>query len=151
MAISGSLQAASRDTALLRLASSLAPECMEITLYDGIGDLPLFNPDLDTAALSSLVEFRARLDESDGVLIASPEHAHGVPGVLKNALDWIIETKEIANKPIAILNASPRTMLAQKNLTEILTAMDGRIVPEASIIVPLASDNLNETKNHFEP
>ena len=145
LAISGSLRLTSSNTALLRAAARLAPERVEITLSDDIGDLPHFNPDLEGMEPPSVIDFRAQLQVSDGVLISSPEYAHGVPGVLKNALDWIVGSGELVDKPVALLNASPRSKYAQASLTETITVMSGRIVAEASITVPLQGRNLDET------
>ena len=90
LAISGSLRRVSSNSTLLRAATLLAPEGMEITLFEGLGGLPHFNPDLEGTEPPSVPDFRARLQAADGVLICSPEYAHGVPGVLKNALDWVV-------------------------------------------------------------
>ena len=68
----------------------LAPEGVSMSYYDGLADLPPFNPDLEGAEDLAVLDFRRRLQESDAVLINSSEYAHGVPGVLKNALDWIV-------------------------------------------------------------
>ncbi len=143
LAISGSLRIASSNTALLRAASKLVPEGVEITVYDELGNLPLFNPDLEGTEPPSVTDFRARLRASDGVLIASPEYAHGVTGVIKNALDWVVGGEEFVNKPVALLNASPRATHAQASLTETITVMSARIVAEASITVPLLGKNLD--------
>ena len=138
LAISGSLRGASSNTQLLRALTALAPEGVEVSLYNGIGDLPHFNPDLDgEAAPGALTVFRAALAGADGVVFSSPEYAHGVPGVLKNALDWVVGSGEFYEKPVAIINASPRAVHALASLTETLTMMGARIVPEASIAVPL--------------
>jgi len=145
LAISGSLREASSNTQLLRAMAALAPEHVEIVLYGGIGALPHFNPDLDgEAAPASVVDFRTALGEADGVIISCPEYAHGVPGVLKNALDWIVGSGEFVEKPVALINASPRATHALASLTETLTMMAARIVPEASIAVPLPGRALPE-------
>lgn len=90
LAISGSLRAVSSNTAVLRAAAMLAPTGVNITIYSGLGDLPHFNPDIDVdPAPLAVASFREQLKESDGVLISSPEYAHGVPGSMKNALDWL--------------------------------------------------------------
>lgn len=143
LAISGSLRTASSNTAVLRAASKLAPEGVVITVYDGLGNLPLFNPDLEGAEPPSVTGFRACLRASDGVLIASPEYAHGVTGVIKNALDWVVGGEEFVNKPVALLNASPRATHAQAALTETITVMSAHIVAEASITVSLLGKNLD--------
>ncbi len=144
LAISGSLRAASSNTTLLRAAVTLAPESVEITVYHGLADLPHFNPDADgEAAPPPVIDFRCQLRASDGVLISSPEYAHGVPGVLKNALDWLVGSGEFVGKPVALIKASPRATHAQASLTETLTVMSAIIVTGASITVPLAGKNLD--------
>jgi len=144
MAISGSLRGNSSNTILLRAATKLAPEDMAITLYDGIGNLPHFNPDLTGSEPQSVIDFRAQLQASDGLLICSPEYAHGVPGVLKNALDWIVASGELVNKPVALLNASARSVYAIASLTETITVMMGQIVTDASLTMQLPTNNINE-------
>lgn len=138
LAISGSLRAASTNTALLRAAQRLAPAGLVITLYDGLGQLPVFNPDDDVdPALPAVGDFRRRLRESDGLLVACPEYAHGVPGGIKNALDWVVASGELVNKPTALLHASPRSEISRGALAEILVTMSARLVPEAAATVPL--------------
>jgi NAD(P)H-dependent FMN reductase len=81
-------------------------------------------------------------DEADAVLIASPEYAHGVTGVMKNALDWAVSMPTFPGKPVALLNTSPRAMHAPAMLREILQTMSARLVPEASIALPLQGSGL---------
>jgi chromate reductase, NAD(P)H dehydrogenase (quinone) len=142
LTISGSLRAASTNTTLLKAAAALAPEDVTLNLYDGLGDLPPFNPDLDKDPLHAAVaEFRFQLRRSAGVIFCSPEYAHGVPGILKNALDWVVASGELYKKPVAFFSASPRAEYAQASLIETLTVMSARVVPEASIVVPLVGKN----------
>jgi chromate reductase, NAD(P)H dehydrogenase (quinone) len=143
LAISGSLRKVSSNTALLQAAIALSPKNIEMRLYGGLGDLPHFNPDLEPTEPSSVTDLRNQLGWSDGLVISSPEYAHGIPGVLKNALDWLVSGEEFVGKPIALFNASPRAIHAQASLTEIVTTMAGRIVPEASITVSLLGKNLD--------
>ncbi|MBW4638176.1 MAG: NAD(P)H-dependent oxidoreductase [Gloeocapsa sp. UFS-A4-WI-NPMV-4B04] len=108
LAISGSLRASSSSTAILRAATALAPNNISISLYERLGELPHFNPELDNDNVPEPVRnWRSRLQECDGVLICTPEYAHGVPGVLKNALDWIVSSGEFMDKPTAVISASP--------------------------------------------
>jgi NAD(P)H-dependent FMN reductase len=143
LAISGSLRAVSSNTALLRAAALLAPAGVEIALYGGLGDLPHFNPDLESSEPPTVTALRARVRWADGLLIASPEYAHGVPGAMKNALDWLVGGDEFIRKPVALFNASPRASHAQASLAETITTMSGRIVAEASIAVLLLGRNLD--------
>ena len=146
LAISGSLRRVSSNTTLLRAACLLAPPNVSIELYEGLSDLPHFNPDLEADGIAppAVADLRARMQAADGVLICSPEYAHGVPGVLKNALDWLVGSGETLNKPFALLNASPRSTYAQAALAEILTTMAANVIAEASVAVPLGGTNLDE-------
>jgi chromate reductase len=143
-AISGSLRAGSSNTGLLHAMAALAPEGVEVVVYGGLADLPHFNPDLDPEAIRAVADFRSRLAAADGVLISSPEYAHGVAGVMKNALDWVVASGEFVDKPVALINASPRAHHAQEALTETLVVMTARMVPEASIALPLLGRKLPE-------
>jgi chromate reductase, NAD(P)H dehydrogenase (quinone) len=143
LAISGSLRQISSNTALLDAAIALAPENVEIKRYGGLGDLPHFNPDLEPTEPPSVTDLKRQIQWSDGLLISSPEYAHGVPGALKNALDWLVSGAEFVYKPVALLNASPRATHAQASLTEIITVMSGRLVSEASVALPLPGKNLD--------
>ena len=139
LAISGSLRAASTNTALLRLAARLSPAGATVELEQHLGDLPHFNPDLDDSAPEVVTAFRARIGAADGLLFCTPEYAHGLPGVLKNALDWLVSGAEFIDMPVAVLNASPRSTFADASLREILRTMSGHIVESASISLPLIS------------
>jgi chromate reductase, NAD(P)H dehydrogenase (quinone) len=143
LAISGSLRQVSSNTTLLHAAIALSPPDVEMRLYQGLGDLPHFNPDLEPTAPPAVTNLKQQLAWCDGLLISSPEYAHGVPGVLKNALDWLVSGFEFIDKPIALFNASPHATHAQAALTEIVTVMSGRIVPEACIAVPLPGTKLD--------
>jgi len=87
LAVSGSLRAVSSNTALLRAAIALSPPGVEIRLYGALRELPHFNPDLEANEPPAVTDLRAQVRWADGLLISSPEYAHGVPGVMKNALD----------------------------------------------------------------
>ena len=138
LAISGSLRARSSNTILLRALMRLAPPDVTIVLEEGLGDLPHFNPDLDVERPHPAVAaFRARLREADAVVISSPEYAHGVPGVLKNALDWVVGSGEFMGKPLSLINASPASTHAFASLAETLGVMMAELVPAASIVAPM--------------
>lgn len=143
LAISGSLRAASTNTALLRAAARLAPAGIEITLFDGLGLLPLFNPDIEVTEPPPVARLRQQIKEAGGLMIASPEYAHGVTGAIKNALDWMVSGEEFVNKPVALLNAAPRAGHAYAALRETVTVMSARLVDEASIAVPIMGSRLD--------
>jgi chromate reductase, NAD(P)H dehydrogenase (quinone) len=143
LAISGSLRQSSSNTTLLQAAIELAPNNTAIKLYGGLNDLPHFNPDLENTNIFAVTDLQTQIKWADGLLISTPEYAHGIPGVLKNALDWLVSSEDFMGKPIAIFNASPRATYAQASLIEILTTMAGRVIPEASITVPLMGKKLD--------
>src|SRR5689334_21091239 len=106
LAISGSLRRASSNSALVTASVHVAPDDVHFSLFHGLAELPPFNPDYDSEDTPETVTcFRAELRTCDAVLISSPEYAHGIPGVLKNALDWLVGSGELVDKPIALINA----------------------------------------------
>lgn len=138
LAISGSLRAVSTNAALLKAAMPLAPAGMTIELYDGLASLPHFNPDDDAEPLPPAVaEWRAKVAAADGLLISSPEYARGIPGSLKNALDWLVSGPEHPGKPIAFFHASQRGVASQAALRLVLETMGTRIVDSACLTINL--------------
>lgn len=151
LALSGSLRAASSNTALLRAVVRLAPADMTVELFDGLGQLPLFNPDLEATSPSPVAYLREQIMSADALIIASPEYAHGITGVMKNALDWMVGCEAFVNKPVVLLNASPRAVHGQSALRETVSVMSARIVENASITVPILGSNLSEEKILLHP
>ena len=148
LAISGSLRPSSSNTAILRALIELASDRMNISIYDGLGNLPYFNPDLDVDdALAPVQDWRTRLKEANGVIFCTPEYAHGIPGVLKNALDWIVSSGEFMNKPTAVISASPSPDGGDKanaSLVQTLRVMMAEISEEAKLCIPAVSAKLND-------
>ena len=111
---------------------------------DGIGNLPHFNPELDKEPVPPAVaDFRSKLNSSAGVVISTPEYAHGVPGALKNALDWLVASGELYEKPVALFSPSPYARFAHASLIETLTVMMARLIPDAFINVSPRSGSEN--------
>lgn len=144
LAISGSLRKASLNTALLRAAARIAPSEIEVTLYRGLGDLPLFNPDIGATEPALVVALREQILASDALLIASPEYAHGVAGAIKNALDWMVGNESFVNKPVALLHTSSRATHAQAALRETVSTMSARVIDGACITIPLLGSGFSE-------
>lgn len=151
LGLSGSLRAASCNSALLRAAADLAPPGVQLTLFTGLGELALFNPDVEHIETPVLADFRLALRAADAVVIASPEYAHGVTGVLKNALDWVVGSGEFDGKPVALLNAAPRAQHAPASLREIITVMGARVVDAASLTVPLTNNRIDALEARVRP
>ena len=110
LAVSGSLRAASSNTALVHAVAKLTPEGVEVRIFDALAEIPPFNPDLDSdVPPPPVLRFRAELDACDAVRIESGIRAR----VTKNALDWVVGSGELIAKPLALINASPRSTHAQ--------------------------------------
>lgn len=131
-AISGSLREGSSNTSILHLLKSFAPAGVEFIIYDKLGTLPHFNPDFDNEKLPTEVkELRGMLNRSNIILISTPEYAHGIPGSLKNALDWLVSTTLLENKPTGIIiGSASEATFAREALVEVLKTMNARVVPE---------------------
>jgi chromate reductase, NAD(P)H dehydrogenase (quinone) len=85
--------------------------------------------------------------QADGLLISSPEYAHGVPGVLKNALDWLVSSLEFPGKPVALINTSPRSVYVQASLAETLTTMSASLISDPSFVVPIPRNKPDATSS----
>src|SRR5882672_10101602 len=108
LAISGSLRRGSYNTALLRAAEKLVPAGMTLQLQF-LHDVPLFNADVEAQGFPpGVAVLREAIRSADGVLISTPEYNHGVPGVLKNAVDWVSRGKDqpFKDKPVTLISAS---------------------------------------------
>ena len=144
LAISGSLRSASSNSRLLQAAAALAPTGVDIVRYERLGSLPHFNPDVEAKALpAEVAELRGLVAQSDAIIISSPEYAHGVPGSLKNALDWLVSSVEFPGKPVALFNASPTSTYVGDALVEILTTMSAKVILEATVTLPLGARQLD--------
>ena len=143
LAISGSLRKISINTAFVRAIQRLAPEGVVVDLFVP-SDLPLFNPDLEAAPPAAVIEFRQQVEAADAIVIATPEYAHGITGVMKNALDWLVSFPPFAGKLVAVVNTSPTAHHADAALREILRTMSANLIGEESKRIALLGSGLDE-------
>lgn len=114
----------------------------EAWVWEGVAGLPVFTPNL--SGNSEVVEeFRRGLERCSGAVLVTPEYAHGIPGGLKNALDWVVTSGELWQKPCAVVTAFPAPHVHEQ-LREVLTAMDTRVVGEACVSLGLNSNSLSQ-------
>ena len=139
LTLCGSLRQASTNRALLDAAGRLSPPDLPVQHYTALGALPLFNPDLSHNPPPAVMTLHAAVDAADGLLIACPEYARGIPGAFKNALDWLVASEAFPGKPVALFNASPRANDAQAALRLVLGTMSASLIEKASITVNLLS------------
>ena len=140
LTVSGSLRAGSSNATLLAAAAQLAPVGVSVSAYDALAAIPAFSPDLEEGpgpVPNAVAHWRTALAGADAVLISSPEYAHGVPGALKNALDWVVGSGELVGKPMGLLSASSASRFAHPQLVEILTVMSASLVPEATVVIDI--------------
>ena len=130
-ALSGSLRAGSLNCALIEAVSRMGIFTVEIA--DTV--LPPFTPDLADDAPAAVLAFRRQLNDADAILISTPEYAMGVPGVLKNAIDWTVGSCEFAHKPTALITCTASGDIAHPAMLEILRVLEARIVPETTLLM----------------
>jgi len=152
MALCGSLRLRSSNRALLLAAHKHAPESMDVAIFESIRDLPHFDPDLDGLDRDpedrpeGVLRLRRELAASDAMLISTPEYAHGLPGALKNALDWLVSCTAMIGKPVALIYGSAGDANhAQEQLMEILTTMCAVLVRDAIVAVQGARSKVDDT------
>jgi chromate reductase len=143
--ISGSLRAGSTNTALLLTAQAVVAEGVTATLYEGLADLPQFNPDDEGLALPPQAgELRALIRQADAVLFSTPEYAGALPGSFKNALDWVVgddQPGSMNGKPVAYVNVSSRgAALAHASLRSVLGYLGADIVEKACLAIPITRE-----------
>jgi chromate reductase, NAD(P)H dehydrogenase (quinone) len=151
LALSGSLRRASTNSALLGAAKLLAPPHVEIDIWQGAENLPHFSPDLESAPPAIVEHLRQAVGQCDGLLIACPEYARGLPGSFKNLLDWLVGGETFISKKVAQWNASPRAFEAQKSLRLVLETMSGQIVDEAALTLPLIAKEVTAQSIAADP
>lgn len=141
LGFAGSLRRASYNRALLRAAQEEMPAGMKLDIFE-IGEIPLYNEDVEAEGDPEAVSrFKQAIREADGLLIATPEYNHGVPGVTKNAIDWASRPPRqapLGGKPVAILGASPGitgTARGQSQLRQAFEFTNSYCMPQPEILV----------------
>ena len=152
LGIAGSLRSGSLNRALLHAAAELAPAGMEVRLFDGLGDIPPFNEDVEAQGDPARVRtFKAAIEEADALLIATPEYNYGVPGVLKNAIDWASRPagkSPLNRKPAAIMGASMGahgTARAQPALRQTFVFTETYVMLRPELYVARAHEKVDAT------
>jgi len=157
LGISGSLRSSSSNTALLRACAAIAPADVNMTIYEGLDKLPYFSPELDTEGSSpadTVLSLRNQVRAADAVIFSTPEYAFGVPGVLKNALDWLVSSGEFTHKPTGVISASPLATGGDKahaSLVQTLKVMTADIREEYKLIIPIVRTKMDPMGNVTDP
>src|SRR5215510_6083509 len=140
IAISGSTRKYSTNLSLINAIKDLYGDRLEIKIFEGLAEIPHFNPDLNTDnAPDKVVSFRKKLTEAEGILICTPEYAMGVPGTLKNAIDWTVSSMEFSHKPVALITASTLGQKAHQSLLDTLKIIEAKIDESCQLLISHAS------------
>lgn len=143
LGISGSLRANSSATAILNIVAGLVPEQVEFTNYNGLAEIPAFNDSNDIP--QTVDTFIKLLSEADGVFFVIPEYAFGVPGALKNALDWTVSSSTaFPDKPVALITAATGGDKAHAAFLLTLKAISSKIPEGATLLISFIRSKLNE-------
>ncbi len=135
-AISGSLRLGSSNHAILEALGKMMPTNINYSIYNGLSEIPAFNPGLDNESPpASVAALRKLLAGADGIIICTPEYAYGVPGALKNALDWMVSSASFSGKPTALITASTGGETAHETMIKILGAIDADLIEEATLLI----------------
>jgi len=142
LAISGSVRKDSYNLALLRAMEEQCPKGSSVIVYKQLKEIPTFDPDIDEKDTpDSVRSLISMMRESDGVIISTPEYAHGIPGALKNTLDWLVSSDVLILKPIVVTSVSTSGLggvRSHNSLVLILSAMNVNVIIEGSMNVPYA-------------
>jgi chromate reductase, NAD(P)H dehydrogenase (quinone) len=148
LAISGSLRAGSSNQAILSYLGKLAGKNITYNIYNGLADIPHFDPGLDNDNPSAAVAlFRDVLAKADGIIICTPEYAYGVPGTLKNALDWTVSSGSLSEKPLALITASTGGENAHAALLLILHALNAKVAEDGALLISFIRSKMDAKGN----
>lgn len=148
--IAGSLRRSSYNKALLRAASGLVPEDVVMEILE-IGLVPPFNEDTERAGMPEVVsDLRKKIEKSDGIIFATPEYNHSIPGVLKNAIDWLSrgDDRPLSNKPAAVIGASMGTIgtaRAQVHFRDVAAALNMPVMLQPEVLVSKAHEKFDDS------
>jgi chromate reductase, NAD(P)H dehydrogenase (quinone) len=142
-AISGSTGEDSTNHHLIKAIIELSSENFSVALYEGIENLPAFNPDMVDNAGTAVNHFRELIREADAILICTPEYAHGVPGALKNAIDWTVATADFSGKPTMLITASSYGQYGHKALLDTLGVIEAKNLDELQLLISFAKTKIS--------
>ena len=145
LAIVGSTRKSSTNLNLVHAISKLASPLFDLTVFEGLSDLPHFNPDNDLDnPPDEVLRFREQLKTADGILICTPEYAMGVPGTLKNAIDWTVSSSSFSQKPTALITASLNGEKGHASLMDTLKVIEAGVTEATQLIISYASTKVSK-------
>jgi chromate reductase len=144
LAICGSTRKLSSNLSLVKALADLSKDQFEFSIFTGLKEIPQFDPDDDVTPAPSVIEsFRKMIKDSDAVIICTPEYAMGVPGSLKNAIDWTVSSGEFMHKPTALITASSQGQKGHAALLETLKIIECEIPESIQLLIPFIKTKIN--------
>ncbi|WP_413667759.1 NADPH-dependent FMN reductase [Mucilaginibacter sp. Mucisp86] len=148
LAISGSLRTGSSNHNILRFLGGLVSSEVHYTIYERLADIPPFDPGLDHEhPPTAVLELRELMKDVSGIIICTPEYAFGVPGQLKNMLDWMVSSGSLVDKPVALVTASSVGSHAHAALLLTLGALSAKVIDGATLLIPFIRSKIDENGN----
>lgn len=145
LAISGSTRKQSVNLFILQAIAALYKEQMQVEIYADIDQLPHFNPDLDKDPVPPAVDaLRRKMEAADGIIICTPEYVFSLPGSLKNAIEWMVSTTILTNKPAALITASSSGQKAQESLNLVMRTVGVKLAANGSLLIQAPKTKVNE-------
>jgi chromate reductase, NAD(P)H dehydrogenase (quinone) len=152
IALNGSTRKISTNANLIQAIINLTSDRFKIDVYSELTELPHFNPDLDNEnPPEKIKQWRETLRKYDGILICTPEYAMGVPGTLKNAIDWTVSSMEFSKKPTALITASSLGLKGHDSLLETLKVIEAKITGETQLVISYARTKVTIQNNIIDP
>jgi NAD(P)H-dependent FMN reductase len=152
LVINGSIRARSTNALLIHAIQELGKDLFIMNLFNGLDHLPHFNSDLDQESPPAPVtRWRDQLKSADGILICTPEYAMGVPGVLKNAIDWTVSSAEFWHKPTALITASSHGLKGHASLLETLKIIEANMTEDTQLVISFVQAKVKEGGITDEP
>ena len=145
LVICGSTRKTSSNLHLIKAIEKLYGNQLIFTLYEGLLQLSQFNPDDDTETPPlPVAAMRKQVKDADGILICTPEYAMGVPGSLKNLLDWTVSSSDFSHKPVAAITASLSGQKGHLSLLSTLRVIEARVEDDMQLLIPFIKTKVND-------
>lgn len=145
IAINGSASKNSTNLALLKLLAAFSKEYFELIIIESLNHLPHFQTELSLENTPQVIlEFRKQIQESDGILICTPEYVFSIPSGLKNALEWCVSTTVFSNKPCALITASASGEKAHEELQLIMKTIEAIFTADTTSLIQGIKGKINK-------
>ncbi len=146
LAIIGSASENSSNEKLVNIIGTLTSDVFNLSVFKGLKSLPHFDPELsNNKPPKEIIDFRTKIDQSDGIIICTPEYIFGIPGGLKNAIEWCVATTVFSNKPTGLITASADGQKGHEELQLIMKTVMANFTDKTTLLIQGIKGKINET------